>query len=89
MSTSTLTGRQKAQMTSKNGAPVASQSAEMELMEEMRCASIALAVSLESSADQRLDVSTCSRGTQFAYTSTSICTRQVLVAKAYLKIPEI
>ena len=45
-------------------APVASQRAEMEFMEEMRCASMALAVSLESSADQRLVVMMRSLGTQ-------------------------
>lgn len=44
--------------------PVASQSAEMELMDEMRCASIALAVSLPSSADQRLVQMMRSVGTQ-------------------------
>ena len=49
-------------------APVASQSAEMELTEEMRCASMALAVSLDSSADHRLVHRMRSWGTQCAYT---------------------
>lgn len=48
--------------------PVASQSAEMEFMEEMRCASMALAVSLASSADHRLARRMRSWGTQCAYT---------------------
>jgi hypothetical protein len=47
-------------------APVASQSAEKALIEEMRCASIALAASLESSADQRLVQRMRSLGTQCA-----------------------
>merc|ERR1719473_2503432 len=55
--------------TSATSAPVTSQSAEMELMEEMRWARKALAVSLESSADQRLVVSTCALGTHCRYTS--------------------
>lgn len=50
--------------TSSTSAPVFSQSAEIELIDEMRCARKALAVSLESSADQRLVVSTFSGGTQ-------------------------
>ena len=52
--------------TSSTSAPVASQSAEMELMEEMRWARKALATSLESSEDQRLVVMIRSRGTQLA-----------------------
>ena len=55
-------------------APVASQRAEMALMEEMRCASIALAVSLDSSADHRLVVSTRSLGIQCSYTLFSTLT---------------
>ena len=43
-----------AKATSSTSAPVASQSAEIELIEEMRWARNALATSLESSADQRL-----------------------------------
>ena len=50
----------------ETSAPVASQSAEMELMEEMRCASIAFAVSLESSADHKLEHRMRSVGTQLA-----------------------
>ena len=49
-------------------APVASQSAEMVLTEEMRCASIALAVSLDSSALHRLVHRMRSSGTQCWYT---------------------
>ena len=45
------------------GAPVTSQSAEIELMLEMRCARNALAVSFESSALHRLVVSTWASGT--------------------------
>src|SRR3954471_9866558 len=56
--------------TSSTSAPVASQSAEMELMEEMRCARKAFATSFESSDDQRFVVKIRSRGTQRAYTST-------------------
>jgi hypothetical protein len=40
----------------------------MELTEEMRCASMALAVSFASSADQRLVQRMRSSGTQWAYT---------------------
>ena len=50
--------------TSATLAPVTSHSAEIELIDEMRCARKAFAVSLESSADQRLVVSTCGLGTQ-------------------------
>ena len=39
--------------TSATSAPVCSQSAERELMEEMRCAKKAFAASLDNSADQR------------------------------------
>ena len=49
-------------------APVASHSAEMVLTEEMRCASIALAVSLDSSALHRLVHRMRSSGTQCWYT---------------------
>merc|ERR1719473_70182 len=55
--------------TSSTSAPVASQRAEMELIDEMRCARKAFAVSLESSALHRLVVSTCASGTQRRYTS--------------------
>ena len=44
-------------------APVTSQSAEMELMLEIRCARKALAVSFESSALHRFVVSTWASGT--------------------------
>ena len=50
--------------TSSTSAPVTSQRAEMELMEETRCARNALATSLESSADQRPVLSIRSAGTQ-------------------------
>ena len=49
--------------TSDTEAPVASHSAEIELIDEMRCARNAFAVSFVSSADHRLVVSTCSVGT--------------------------
>mmetsp|Transcript_23465 Transcript_23465/g.64691 ORF Transcript_23465/g.64691 Transcript_23465/m.64691 type:complete len:230 (+) Transcript_23465:1092-1781(+) len=49
-------------------APEASQRALMELMEEMRCARKALAVSLASSADHRLAVRMRSTGIQWLYT---------------------
>ena len=52
--------------TSETSASVASQSAEMELMEETRWAKNALATSLESSELQRLVVRMRSRGTQCA-----------------------
>mmetsp|Transcript_65463 Transcript_65463/g.184340 ORF Transcript_65463/g.184340 Transcript_65463/m.184340 type:complete len:210 (+) Transcript_65463:334-963(+) len=52
--------------TSPISAPVRSQSLEMELMLLTRCASIALATSLESSELQRLVVRILSRGTQCA-----------------------
>ena len=52
-------------------APVASQSAEMELMEEMRCARKAFAVSLDSSADHRLAHRMRSTGIQCSYTLLS------------------
>ncbi len=52
--------------TSPTSASVASHSAEMALMELTRCARKALAVSLESSADQTLLVRIRSRGIQFA-----------------------
>ena len=52
-------------------APVASQSAEMLLMEEMRCARKALAVSLDSSALQRFAVRMRSAGTHCWYTLLS------------------
>ncbi len=47
---------------------MASQSAEIELTEEMRCANMALAVSLDSSADHRLVHRMRSFGTQCSYT---------------------
>ena len=52
-------------------APVASQSADMELMEEMRCARNALAVSLDSSALHRLAHKMRSTGIQCSYTDLS------------------
>ena len=55
-----------ARATSSTSAPVASQRAEMELIEEIRCARKALATSLESSDDHRLVVRMRSRGTQWA-----------------------
>ena len=45
--------------------------AEMVLMDEMRWASMALAVSLASSADQRFVSKMRSSGTQWAYTDLS------------------
>ena len=60
-----------ARATSDTSASVASHSAEMELMEETRCARKALATSLDSSEDQRFVVKIRSRGTQCAYTPTS------------------
>src|SRR5215212_1255270 len=58
--------------TSSTSAPVASHKAEIELIEEMRCARKALATSLDNSDDHRLVVMMRSRGTQCAYTSTSV-----------------
>ena len=52
--------------TSSTSAPVASQRAEIELIDEMRCARNALATSLESSEDHRLVVTMRSLGTQRA-----------------------
>ena len=52
--------------TSSTLAPVASQSAEIALIEEIRWARNALAVSLDNSEDQRLVVIIFSRGTQEA-----------------------
>ncbi len=52
--------------TSSTSAPVASQSAEIELIEEMRWARKAFATSFESSDDQRLVVMIRSRGTHRA-----------------------
>ena len=49
-------------------APVASHSAEIELIEEIRCARNALAVSLDSSADHRLAHKMRSSGIQCSYT---------------------
>lgn len=49
-------------------APVASHIAERALIDEMRCANIALAASLESSEDHRPTVRIRFSGTQFAYT---------------------
>ena len=62
-------------------APVASQSAEMELMEEMRCARKALAVSLDSSADHRLAFRMRSVGIQCSYTLAS-----TLIARCPLSV---
>src|SRR6185436_9413526 len=58
--------------TSSTSAPVASQRPEIELIDEMRCARKALATSFDNSDDQRLVVMMRSRGTQCAYTSTSV-----------------
>ena len=55
-------------LTCCTSAPVASHNAEMELMEEMRCARKALAVSLDSSADHRLAHRIRSSGIQCSYT---------------------
>ena len=52
--------------TSSTLAPVSSQSAAMALIELMRCARKALAVSFESSLDQTFVVRIRSRGTQWA-----------------------
>src|SRR3954464_15859362 len=57
--------------TSSTSAPVASHNAEIELIDEIRCARNALATSLDSSDDQRFVVMMRSRGTQCAYTSAS------------------
>jgi hypothetical protein len=59
-------------LTSATSAPVSSQSALIELMLLMRCASMALAVSLANSALHRLVARMRSRGTQCAYTSARI-----------------
>src|SRR5438045_8296209 len=56
--------------TSSTSAPVASHNAEIELIDEIRCARNALATSLDSSEDHKLVVKIRSRGTQRAYTST-------------------
>lgn len=53
-------------------APVASQRAEMELIDDTRWARKALATSLDSSEDHRLVVRICSGGTQCAHTDTSV-----------------
>mmetsp|Transcript_7708 Transcript_7708/g.28116 ORF Transcript_7708/g.28116 Transcript_7708/m.28116 type:complete len:237 (+) Transcript_7708:677-1387(+) len=58
-------------------APVASHSADMELMEEILCARNAFAASFESSADHKFAVMILSCGTQFAYTSTRDATASV------------
>jgi hypothetical protein len=60
--------------TSSTSAPVASHSADTELMEEMRCARNALATSLDSSDDHRLVVMMRSRGTHWLYTAASVAT---------------
>ena len=52
--------------TSSTLAPTFSHTAEMALMEEMRCARKELAVSFASSEDHVLVVMMCSRGTQCA-----------------------
>src|SRR5438876_12015957 len=57
--------------TSSTSAPVASHRAEIELIDEIRCARKALATSFESSDDQMLLQRIFSRGTQRAYISTS------------------
>jgi hypothetical protein len=58
--------RPMALATSSTSAPVASHRAEIELIDEIRCARKALATSFESSDDQRLVVMMRSRGTQRA-----------------------
>ena len=55
-----------ASATSPTSAPVASQSAEIELIDEIRCARKAFATSFDSSDDQRFVVRMRSRGTQRA-----------------------
>ena len=63
-----------AKATSSTSASVASQRAEILLMEEILCARKALATSFDNSEDQRLVVKIRSRGTHCAYRSTSTCT---------------
>ena len=58
--------------TSSTSASVASQRAETALMDEIRWARKALAVSFDSSEDQTLVVRIFSEGTHFAYTSTKV-----------------
>mmetsp|Transcript_8269 Transcript_8269/g.28399 ORF Transcript_8269/g.28399 Transcript_8269/m.28399 type:complete len:251 (+) Transcript_8269:821-1573(+) len=57
---------------SDTSAPVFSQRAEMELMEEILWARKAFAASLASSEDHRLLVRICSSGTHWAYTSLRV-----------------
>ena len=52
--------------TSDTFAPVASQIADKELIDDIRCAKKALAVNLESSEDHKLVVKICFFGTQDA-----------------------
>jgi hypothetical protein len=59
-----------ARLISLTSAPVASHKAEMELIDDTRCAKKALATSLESSELHKLVVKICSRGTQCEYTDT-------------------
>ena len=54
-----------AKETSLTSAPVASQRAEMELIEETRCARNAFAVNLDSSADHNPDAMIFWRGTHW------------------------
>src|SRR5271154_4150265 len=69
-----LESRPIALATSSTSAPVASHRAEIELIDEIRCARNAFATSFESSEDQRLVVMIRSRGTQRAYTSARTLT---------------
>ena len=55
-------------------APVTSQRADRLLMEETRCANMALEASFESSDDQTFVVSIFSSGIQFLYIDTSVST---------------
>jgi hypothetical protein len=58
--------------TSSISAPVFSHIAEMELMLLIRCASMELATSFESSDDQVLTVTILDRGTHDAYTEARV-----------------
>ena len=58
--------RPAANATSSTSAPVTSHSADTALIDEMRCASSALATSFDSSLDHTFVVRIRSRGTQFA-----------------------
>ena len=62
----------QALLISEMSAPVASQRAEMELTEDTRWANMAFATNFESSDDHKFVVRIFSRGTQFAYTPTTV-----------------